>query len=217
MKTLNDIVKEGIAKPWKWKIFYEYEDYFLKFINNRSIKILEIGVYRGESLKLWDSYFSNIDDRVVLGIESDKSCPNSIGKIKIYKGDQRNKSFLENVVKENGSFDIIIDDGSHWSIDQKAAFCYLYDYINPSGIYIIEDIYSSYHKKWTDKCKSDELFIPYLKTKIDDLNSSWYRAQNWLPETMVDGFESETKSIHFHSSFVVVEKRSEKLIRHELI
>jgi hypothetical protein len=217
MKTLKELVNEGIARPWKWSIFYEYEDYFCKFRNNRSIRVLEFGVYRGESLKLWDAYFSSIDDRKISGIESDQSCPNLIGKMKIYKGDQKDQRLLDSVIKENGSFDIIIDDGSHWPLDQRAAFDYFYPHVNPSGVYIIEDIYSSYHKKWKEKCKNEDLFIPYLKTKIDELNSSWSRAQSWLPETIVFGLEAETKAIHFHSSFVVVEKRSEKLGKHELI
>jgi cephalosporin hydroxylase len=41
------------------------------------------------------------------------------------------------------TFDIIIDDGSHYAADQLATLKNLFPRVNPSGTYIVEDLVGS--------------------------------------------------------------------------
>ena len=87
-----------------------------------------------------------------------------------------------------------------------------------SGIYIVEDIYSSYHERWLRHEENKEnTFMNYMKSKIDDLNHYWQTDNNWLPRGNLSEFEKNTSAIHFYDSFIVVEKRIETLKKHELI
>ena len=65
-------------------------------------------------------------------------------RIKTFVGSQNDKKFLINFGKKFGSFDIIIDDGSHFVKHQLTSFNNLYKYLNENGIYVIEDLSGSY-------------------------------------------------------------------------
>ena len=168
---LEDIIKykkhttdKGRAKHYytKWYNFY------FKGIKNENLNILEIGAADGNSITMWKKYFKNSE---IYGIEKDKNLPTSdlINKFKIFIGDQSDTKFLEKVCSEvPEGFDIIIDDGSHITSDQVVSFEFLFDKLNPGGIYIIEDLFYSYlesHK--IGECKSS---VDFLKNKIDDIN-----------------------------------------------
>ena len=58
-------------------------------------------------------------------------------------GDQSDPAFLKGVV-DKYSYDIIIDDCSHHPDHQIISLMYLYAAIKPGGLYVIEDIESSY-------------------------------------------------------------------------
>ena len=46
----------------------------------------------------------------------------------------------EKIVKDFGTPDIVIDDGSHIMSDMKNAFELIYPYLNDNGVYCIEDL-----------------------------------------------------------------------------
>ena len=87
-----------------------------KFRNNK-INILEIGIAYGESLELWDKYFTNANifgaDIHDIEIFSDQFKPGG------YKDDERFTIWISDATKPefldvigDTKFDIIIDDGS---------------------------------------------------------------------------------------------------------
>ena len=114
-------------------------------------KVLEIGVYKGHSMLLWNSYFENAD---IYGIDIDLQ-QKHLGKtpIDICKGKQRiklkefnacDKKELEKVKKEGWfgkeKFDLIIDDGSHDPVHQAQALNMYLPMLKESGTYIVEDV-----------------------------------------------------------------------------
>ena len=59
---------------------------------------------------MWKRYFPKSE---IFGLDIyDKSIHNE-RRIKTYKGSQVDSTFLQNVVKDIGNIDLIIDDGSH--------------------------------------------------------------------------------------------------------
>lgn len=126
----------------------KYNDHFYKQrLNNKNI--LEIGVKRktkespgASSLKMWKKYFPN---SIINGIDIDpinKSYEEN--RIRIFTGDQGDESFLNTVIKKTGNFDIVIDDGSHINELTIRSYNYLFQKLNPGGLYIIEDLLCSY-------------------------------------------------------------------------
>ncbi|MEI8344671.1 MAG: class I SAM-dependent methyltransferase [Candidatus Omnitrophota bacterium] len=119
-----------------------YELFFLP-IKSTAVKIGEIGIEKGSSLQMLRDYFPQA---VIYGIDiEDKSQFNS-ARIKTFVADQSKRDQLENFVMEAGSdFDIIIDDGGHTMDQQQISLGYLFSRIKPGGIYIIEDVHTSYY------------------------------------------------------------------------
>ena len=125
-----------------------YLDIFRNYNVNAKLNILEIGVARGSSLKVWSSIFTNSN---IYGIDINDQCLNlcsDFENIKIFIGNI-NDSDVINKYFENINFDIIIDDGSHLPNDMINSFNKLFSTkLNNNGIYIIEDCGPSYSEQY---------------------------------------------------------------------
>ena len=95
--------------------------------------ILEIGVWQGESLRLWAEYLPTAK---VVGIDNN-FCTHLHPRVKFYQGNQSDVSFLEDVAKKEGQFDIVIDDASHRSGATLVSLRTIFPYVKK--YYVIED------------------------------------------------------------------------------
>lgn len=141
MSDLNNIYQkystpEGAGDKGTAHSYIEiYDSYFSN--NRNNINLLEIGVNRGHSLKLWSEYFIN---SLIVGIDIDKDLlAFTEDGFTVFECDATNKSQLESVLGEL-KFNFIIDDGSHRIEDQIKTFNILFPFLKPGGIYFIEDI-----------------------------------------------------------------------------
>lgn len=121
-----------------------YENWFSK-IKESCENILEIGVDNGGSLMANYEYFKNAKI-IGLDILDKKHFEND--RIKTFLLDQGSSEELNmfyNYCKENEIyFDFILDDGSHDVIHQQKTFGKLFQLLKRNGLYIIEDIGTSY-------------------------------------------------------------------------
>ena len=138
----------------------------LKGKKNTAKNVLEIGIYRGGSLKLWNDYFTNA---TVYGIDIDDKhiMENTIinnDKIKLIINNGYNDTFVTTeFVNNNIKFDFMLDDGPH-TLDSMTQFIKLYSHLmTDDGILIIEDIQSW---EWIDKLKNIVSIDlqPFIKT-----------------------------------------------------
>ncbi len=210
---LNDTAKDI---P-KWHHYFEiYEQWFSGFRNRADLRLLEIGVARGGSLKMWRQYFH--DKATIVGLDIDPSCKayeNADENIFIEIGDQIDTSFLEHVAKKFGPFDIILDDGGHTTAQQTISFNHLYaNGLNDPGVYLVEDLQTNY---WPEFQDADQSFVDFVKSLVDRLhecyldNRSILSFQEGSPKQLrsmkVSSFCANTRSISFYDSVVVFEKR----------
>lgn len=64
---------------------------------------------------------------------------------KLYRGDQSDGEFLSFVLSDSDTeFDIVVDDGSHDPEHQLFTFDALFPSVKPGGLYIFEDVETSY-------------------------------------------------------------------------
>lgn len=109
-----------------------YEKYMTE---TDDVTVLEIGVMRGHSIKMWNEYFTNskvvgIDITLVnLEFELDN----------VFKCDGTNAAAVD-ALFPGWTFDYVIDDGSHFLADQLASIDVFLPRMNPGGVYFIEDI-----------------------------------------------------------------------------
>ena len=112
-----------------------FERYFERYRLKR-IKVLEIGVEAGTSLRMWKEYFPNAE---IHGFDIDEACKaHEEDRIRVHIGDQRSE---EDLLALPDNFDIIVDDGMHSVDSQINTFKILFqNKMKKQGIYAIEDI-----------------------------------------------------------------------------
>jgi cephalosporin hydroxylase len=132
----------GADKPTAY--LGKYENIF-SLIQAKPLKILEIGVQRGGSLRAWSDYFYNAK---IVGVDIDPKTKFSEDRIVVEIGDSVDYRFMERVREKHGPFDIVIDDGGHTTLQMIKAFEHLFPLLNPGGYYVIEDMGTQGHADW---------------------------------------------------------------------
>lgn len=121
-------------------------------MQDKPIKLLEVGVLYGESLKLFGEYFTHPSSSIIGldnfsqagGADEVKSKLAAYSNIHIIKANSMQISPTD-LAPAPPPYDIVIDDGDHTVNGQVQTFTQLYPHLTPNtGIYIIEDI-GGYH------------------------------------------------------------------------
>jgi len=180
--------------------------------------ILEIGVAQGQSILMWTDYFQKATIHGADISPASAGCVNySPDRIKFHLLDQRDRAQLKNM-EQFSPFDLIIDDGNHFWMEQILTFETLFPYLRRGGIYIVEDTTTSYWKEYKNHLVSP---VEYFKALVDevhlkgrrgsipadrpkefnDFEKGWHRREDC--HTGVPDFES----ISFYNGFVVVTKK----------
>jgi hypothetical protein len=141
---------------------HHYAGWYEKFLSvhrNSATNICEIGVQDGSSLSAWHDYFLNAN---IIGLDVKNKSRYNNDRINNYILDQSSSKELDLFVKrcnrDNLTFDLIVDDGSHDVEHQQLTFGKLFRLLKPNGIYIIEDMCTSYFKE-------GENLYGYIQTK----------------------------------------------------
>ena len=208
MKTFQQLFDEHTGDSiLKWSNYGPIYDRHFAEHRDLPINILEIGVLKGGSMRLWEKYFPKAN---IYGIDIDEECQQyESDRTKIFIGDQSDVSFLRNVKAKIPKIDILIDDGSHRAKDQKITFEEMYYHLKTPGVYLIEDIELNY---WKNKdLNSPDNFMTHMKNKIDDLNIRKTMpakiAQSYPFKDTEVRFVNSTNSISFYDNVVVLEKK----------
>ena len=187
----------------KWMHYFEiYERHFAKF-RNQPISLLEFGVLHGGSLQMWKHYFG--PTAKIYGADINPRCAELAEEnITILLADQESRDSLQNICKTLPPFDIIIDDGGHTMLQQTTTFEEMWGQLKDGGIYLIEDMLTSYWPAFGGGYKNPVNFVEYTKNLIDQLHA-WHSAE---PALAVDGFTRSAFAMHYYDSVLVIEKRA---------
>jgi len=194
----------------KWVHYFDiYDRHFHRF-RDKEIVILEVGVSMGGSLQMWRDYFG--PKAMIYGIDIHPKCKElEEENIKIFIGSQSDRKFLREVKQQIPQVDILIDDGGHSMTQQIVTFEELFGHVKNHGVYLCEDIHSSYWIRYGGGHKRGGTFIEYSKNFIDRLNA-YHSEQRSLK---VNDFTRSVDSIHYYDSVLVIEKKNREKPHHE--
>lgn len=145
--TSNKLNDFAVSRPTdKFNLGYVDEFYQRHFESRqKSVKsVLEIGIYGGESILLWQDYFYNAK---IYGLDIEKR-PNKVEfetandrLVLLDQIDAYNKSTIRSLLAmEPSGFDIVIDDGPH---TLESMVFYIMNYlplVKRGGVFVLEDI-----------------------------------------------------------------------------
>lgn len=189
-------------KIFKWIHYFPIYEKHFKPLTDKPIKMLEIGILDGGSLKMWKDYFH--PDSTIVGIDINPEClkheydsPN----IKIRIGDQSDPVFLQSLIDEFGEFDLVLDDGSHHVDHVNKTFQFLFPKIAEDGIFFIEDTHAAYWGSHGGSIDHPESINNVAKKMIDIINADHTRGQ-----LAPDYFTRNVKCMSCYDSIVVFER-----------
>ncbi|MBK8469006.1 MAG: class I SAM-dependent methyltransferase [Candidatus Phosphoribacter sp.] len=187
----------------KWVHYFPlYTRYFSPF-RGKAVRVLEIGVYRGGSMRMWTWFFG--PEAKLVGMDVDPvaiECAKD--EYSVVLGDQANPEDLRRVNDEYGPFDIIIDDGGHTMEQQITAVETLFPLLAEGGVYLVEDCHTSYWDSYAGGLKRPGTFVEWVKDRIDDLHG--YHIPD-TDEAVHPVWTQQVSGIHCHDSVVVMDKR----------
>lgn len=187
----------------KWKHYFEvYERHFSKY-RGTDVVMVEFGVFQGGSLQMWKNYFG--PKAKIYGIDINPKCKTlEESQVEILIGDQEDRNFLRSLKTLIPRVDILLDDGGHTMKQQITTFEELFPHVDKNGVYLCEDLLTSYRPNFGGGYKNSESYIEYSKNFIDQLNA-WHTH---TPELLsVNDFTRTAHSLHFYDSILVIEKR----------
>ena len=188
----------------KWIHYLPIYDRILGRYQNTDLKFLEIGVFKGGSMRLWRNFFG--EEATIFGVDIDPSCKMYDGKSgQVRIGSQGDPDFLSGVVEEMGGVDVVLDDGSHISAHQRISYETLFPLLSDGGLYLIEDMHTAYWPSYEGGLRRRGTAVEFLKDQIDSMHAHYRdQSKNTAASILPIG------SIQFFDSIAVVEKQAQE-------
>jgi hypothetical protein len=191
--TLTEIADH--FKTDKGNIKHRYTEVYARYfegMREAPIDLMEIGVACGSSLKTWAKYFPQSH---VVGVDIRDACKTlcrSYPQIEILIADAT-------ALETDRMFDVIIDDGSHVSLDIVQTFVHLWPRVKPGGYFVIEDL----------RCTHDPHYRQIFTFPKDPAafdREHFTRFADACQRDMDNG-ASEIEFMHFYRQMCFVRKR----------
>ena len=183
---------------WKWIHYFDiYQRHFSKFVG-REVHVLEIGIYSGGSLHMWEEYFGL--NCHIYGVDIEQACKAYEGdRTKIFIGDQADREFWKGFKKQVPKVDIVIDDGGHKPEQQLITLEEMLSHLRPGGVYLCEDV----HGNFNNFCS----FVHGLASHNNSvINNSVDKEKGNV--CTPSPFQEAIHSIHFYPYAIVIERNS---------
>lgn len=209
--ALNEAGKRtGTDKTDETHNYLNKYEFFLHPWKDRDFTLLELGIFKGASLKMWHSYFTKAR---VVGVDFDESCAQyAEDRVEVVIADLSLNETLEDLKKYKP--EIIIDDASHIWSHQIKAICALWDVLPHGGVYILEDLETSFSVyrfgNYDDATVSGYQFLQAVSTVVtsgERMDASALSRDLALLQNEIETIAAEVEMISFiHGSCILVKK-----------
>ncbi len=186
---------------WKWQHYFEiYDRHFSRFRGNAPV-IVEIGIFSGGSLPMWQSYFG--EGAQIIGIDIEPACKAyEKDGVRVFIGDQADRDFWRRFREQIPHVDILIDDGGHEPEQQSVTLEEMLPHMAPGGVFLCEDIHGRHNAFWRMVLSmSDEMNSTDLPSFMED-PQGWAERRN----QPMGPFQKAVKSNSLHPFVAVIEK-----------
>ena len=138
-------------------------DALFSHLRHQPITVLEIGIWRGASIRMWLEYFTQAK---IIGLDHTllhDDLPQH-ARVSYYECNQTDSVRMPALFKDE-PLTIVIDDGGHIPDEQRVTMNMLWPYMVTGGLYCIEDICSGYDK---ELATLPDVWIHSTPKKADD-------------------------------------------------
>lgn len=183
------------------------------------ITLVEVGVFGGGSLELWQRYLH--PDSRIIGVDLNQEAARFVPDgCLFYCFNQEDPKAWNDFFDQVGPVDVLIDDGGHLDNQQIQTIQSVVPRLNSGGLLFIEDLFFSYRNSQGNP--SQRSCINFLRKIIDELNYKYveFNATNISPlagfiEEISFGTAiaciSKTKTKHSYSPWKIERNKNEIL------
>lgn len=154
MKPLDQIAincgaDKASTHPVKGHNYAVHYDAVFGHLRGEQIKLLEIGIGSGESIRMWLEGFPHahiygcdiVSNTNPFNTHYPVGTPNPNPRYDFLQGDQSSRTMWECYLAFSGrDFNVIIDDGGHYNDQIITTFQCLWPHVVPGGYYAVEDL-----------------------------------------------------------------------------
>jgi hypothetical protein len=205
---LTELAQEFGSDKWGVHRYTPHYERHFAHLRDREMLVLELGIggyarelQGGASLKMWKWFFPRA---TVVGVDiSDKSFVDE-PRIRAFQGSQTDRRLMRRIVKRFGNPTIVIDDGSHRPPHVIKSFQILFPMLEDGGLYVIEDIQTSYWPEFKGSLDPDDpsTSMAMVKGLLDGLNH-----EEFLDESYDASYtDLHVVAVHCYHNLVVIEK-----------
>lgn len=197
--------------PLYTRVYYD----LLAHLRDQPLRLLEIGVYNGGSLRMWREFLPNA---ALFAIDVDSRCvafEREIPNTTIRLVDQGSEQELSAFVKETGGeFDFIVDDGGHTMVQQVTSFKMLFPHVVAGGAYVIEDLGTAYWYEYggrdIGKAGTSVALVKELVDAVElwDILAPVAQNHSAVTRKSLRGVRTDIASVAVHPGQAVIHKRA---------
>jgi hypothetical protein len=186
--------------------YLDFYERFFEGLRDDPITILEIGVFKGASLKTWESYFPR---GRIIGADIDPGAKQyATSRITIERLDQSNCQDLVDLGVKHGPFDIIIEDGSHLWEHQITTLKALFPFLKSRGYYVVEDLQTNFGANTENyRGNANVSCVDYLKRLLDLLVADQQIDISAEDDPFLRTYGRSLSFLAFHRHACLIEKR----------
>ena len=204
LPTLDELgFLTGTDKNWFTGDYLRHYEPLFAPLRHAKFNLVEIGVFRGQSVDLWARYFSQAH---IVGVDVNPECKRyGSDRVTIEIGDVENPELLARLARK---FDplVIIDDGSHRADHQIFVFERLFPALQPGGVYIVEDLHFHLQEPDATRLRGNSAIssVEYFTRLAEHSLRSRYQRQRL--EGLNRYFADAMDSIQFIHQAIIVRK-----------
>ena len=193
--------KQDSYHSFKGRCYLDVYASYLDTIRNQVNCVLEIGVLKGASLRMWRDYFPNAQ---IWGLDIDPKAELTENRIHFVLGNQTDPSTIAQIAPGQ-EFDLIVDDGSHLIEHMLSSHKLLWPRLKPGGLYVIEDLRCTYEDvgQWAHRFPGYNLLDPNT-----NLKNHRKQFNQWFLEILAEAdlCQGDVEHVHFWPMLVFLRK-----------
>lgn len=125
-----------------------YTDVYAKYFDSwrlRKFTLLELGVHRGDSLRMWNAFFPRA---TIVGLDLAPIAAERAPEFDVTVGSQTDPEVLGDILRRHPDIRVVVDDASHITELTLASFRFLFPRLPSGSIYILEDLSPNTYEDW---------------------------------------------------------------------
>ncbi len=173
--------------PWHGYGLYYTRHLAEKRFRRRAVMEIGVGGYEeraaGGSLRYWRDFFPRATS---VGMDIHQKDIDLGNRVRFVRGDQSSAADLARSIESLGAVpEIVIDDGSHDGRHTWASFEYLFPRMPTDGVYVIEDLHTSYWEDFEGAIPAPEgsglHLVQQAVSEVQLNDPTFWRRPEWGP------------------------------------